>query len=64
MTMTAERRRVCASNPKVPHGVGHNAVCVCNCRWCREERADVVTSLEAWFTTRPVQTDLFASEAA
>jgi hypothetical protein len=39
MLMTAERKKVCVSNPKEPHGVGHNAVCVCECRWCVSERA-------------------------
>lgn len=28
----------CASNPNVPHGVGHNRVCVCQCSYCVAER--------------------------
>lgn len=28
----------CVSNPKVPHGVGHNRVCVCLCVCCVAER--------------------------
>jgi hypothetical protein len=30
----------CFSNPKVPHGEGHNAVCVCMCEDCTRERAE------------------------
>jgi hypothetical protein len=46
---TAERKRVCVSAPLVPHGVGHNSVCICLCRWCVEERAP----------SAPMQADLF-----
>lgn len=34
-----KRRKVCHADLSVPHGQGHNAVCVCGCQWCREERA-------------------------
>lgn len=33
------RQIVCASNLAVPHGMGHNRVCVCQCQWCKRERA-------------------------
>lgn len=29
----------CASSLTTPHGEGHNAVCVCFCRYCVAERA-------------------------
>ena len=52
IVMTPERRKVCYSAAGIPHGVGHNAVCVCNCRWCREER-----------DAAPEQGELFAGAA-
>ena len=29
---------VCFSAKGVPHGEGHNKVCVCRCQWCVAER--------------------------
>jgi hypothetical protein len=29
----------CFRDPKKPHGVGHNRVCICGCEDCRRERA-------------------------
>ena len=57
LTPDAVRRReaVCATNRAVPHGVGHNSVCVCGCGWCVEERAAQDTG--------PVQRDLFGEAA-
>jgi len=31
---------VCFSAKGVPHGEGHNRVCVCRCQWCVAERAE------------------------
>lgn len=31
----------CFRDPSRPHGEGHNAVCVCACAWCVDERAAV-----------------------
>lgn len=47
---TAERKRVCWTAPFTPHGVGHNSVCVCNCRWCVAEREPAPTEQRDLFT--------------
>lgn len=39
-----QRRHVCHSAMGVPHGEGHNAVCVCHCVWCVEERGEPASS--------------------
>jgi len=44
------RTIVCASAPDVPHGVGHNRVCVCHCQWCTAERAGMATDAPPQFT--------------
>jgi hypothetical protein len=50
-----DRRAICASNLNLPHGLGHNAVCICGCRWCVEERGAAPQG-----ESTDVQTDLFA----
>lgn len=43
---------VCHSAEGVPHGEGHNRVCVCHCQWCKAERDGI--------NRGPVQPDLFS----
>jgi hypothetical protein len=51
---------VCFSAKGVPHGEGHNRVCVCGCQWCRAERAQAPALPEA----APAQGDLFGGDTA
>lgn len=46
-----KRSQRCVKAPDVPHGEGHNKVCVCQCPWCILERAEV--------DLRPSQLGLF-----